>query len=115
MLNKDQKHPMQPIGWDGTTDNKFHKGGRVRFKRNAIISAVFDDMARWTRPDGGFDYNKLAVDIGMNADYKFERQDYEQLMQLIGYSVGGYCELSGVSEESKDAAWAIQESLEDIE
>lgn len=30
--------------------------------------------------------------------------DVEQFYQLIGYSVGGYCELSLVSDESADAA-----------
>ena len=78
---KDLKHPMQPIGWDET-------GEVVRFKKNKIV-----DMLLIT---GKFDLNDIAT---MNAGGMFNKDDYDQLMQLVGYSVSGYGELSTSPEE----------------
>lgn len=76
MNAKDQKHPMQPIGWDKT-------GKVIRFKENKIVRMLLNA--------GPFDLNTLS---GMNAQGMFDEGDYTQLMQLIGYSVSGYGELS---------------------
>lgn len=62
------------------------KHGAIRFKANKYV----DHLAHGK-------LNDLAL-----LDYP--QEDYEQLMQLIGYSLSGYCELSGVSEKSKDRA-----------
>lgn len=74
---------MQPIVID--------ESGRKRFKANAIIDYLWGA--------GAIDMNRLAR-------IPFPQDDREQFYQLIGYSIGGYCELSMVSDESKDAAEA---------
>ena len=75
---KDLKHPMQPIGFDGCS-NKHSPHGVIRFKPNAIVRFLLDA--------GPFDLNQISC---MN----FSDEDYTQLMQLIGYSVSGYGDLS---------------------
>lgn len=79
-------HPMQPLVKDDQ--------GVVRFKKNAIVQFLLDD--------GPNDMNRLAR-------IPFSKEDCEQFYQLIGYSVCGYCDLSTVSSESKDTAWAQTE------
>jgi hypothetical protein len=71
-------HPMQPLVKDDQ--------GIVRFKRNAIV----DFLAR-----------ERLNDL---ARMDFSAEDWEQLAQLIGYSVAGFSELSYVREELKDEA-----------
>jgi len=68
-------HPMQPIGYD---DRNI-----ARFKENGIVRFLLDN--------GPFSLNELSM---MLAKGKFSQEDYTQLMQLIGYSVSGYGELS---------------------
>lgn len=75
---------MQPIALD--------KNNTPRFKENKIVTFLLDN--------GPNDMNSLAR-------IPFENNDREQFAQLIGYSVGGYCELSYVSNESKDIAEAM--------
>jgi len=82
----ERKHPNQPIG--------FSEDGLLRFKENAIVSWLvgehgLNDIARREWPDG----------------------DYTQLMQLIGYSVGGYGSLSTSPPETVAAADAIADRL----
>jgi PHD/YefM family antitoxin component YafN of YafNO toxin-antitoxin module len=67
--------PMQPL-IDG------------RFKENKIVSYCLDNDVNM---------NKLAV-------MSFTQEDREQFYQLIGYSLGGYADLSQVSDESYDRA-----------
>ncbi len=71
------KHPMQPIEKD--------ENGVIRFKENKIVRYLLDA--------GPFDMNQLAM-------LPFSQEDREQFAQLIGYSVGGFGELSYVSQES---------------
>ena len=78
---KDLKHPMQPIGWDETEKV-------IRFKKNKIV--------RFLLNEGPFDLNQLSR---MNSDGMFDEGDYTHLMQLIGYSVSGYGELSTSPED----------------
>jgi len=76
MNTKDLKHPMQPIGWDET-------GEVIRFKKNKIVDFLLDV------------YKPGLNDIAMrNAMGEFGEGDYTQLMQLIGYSVSGFGNLS---------------------
>lgn len=70
-------HPMQPTYYD--------ENETVRFKHNAIVRFLLDA--------GPFDMNQLAA---MN----FSREDREQFAQLIGYSVGGFGELSYVRSKT---------------
>ena len=79
------KHPMQPI--------RKAEGGIIRFQSNAIIERLWRE--------GKLDLNAIACWKGISDD------DHMQLAQLLGYSVGGYCDLRYASEESKDAADAI--------
>ncbi len=78
------KHPIQPLYKTDT--------GTVRFKANAIVQHLLDH--------GGIDLNKLAC-------MKFSNEDRQQLAQLIGYSLGGYGELSYVDDDAYYAAEAM--------
>lgn len=74
------KHPMQPVE---------RYDSAIRFKRNPIVCLLLDD--------GKYDMNRLAL-------LNFDDADREQFAQLIGYSVGGFCDLSYVSDEASVAA-----------
>ena len=75
-------HPLQPLYMDG---------GVVRFKPNGIVRFLLDA--------GPFNMNTLAV-----AD--FSQEDREQFLQLIGYSLSGFAEISYVSNKTYKAAAA---------
>jgi hypothetical protein len=68
--------------------------GRIRFKANAIVRHLLTSAGKV-----GVDLNSIAMD-------DFSDDDRMQLAQLIGYSLGGYGELSYVSDESYNAAVA---------
>ena len=72
------KHPMQPLEKD--------RHGTIRFKRNAIV----DFLAK----------NKLNE----LAEMDFNNEDWEQLAQLIGYSLNGFSDLSYVNDETIETA-----------
>jgi len=76
-MNRQTKHPIQPIVID--------EHGAKRFKENKIVRYLLDN--------GGIDLNQLAA-------LPFEQNDCEQFAQLIGYSLGGFAELSYVSDET---------------
>jgi uncharacterized protein YceH (UPF0502 family) len=69
--------PTQPVYM---ADN-----GVTRFRANAIVNFVHD----WAR-DRGLGLNELAA-------MDFEDADRRQYMQLLGYSIAGYCELGFVT------------------
>lgn len=75
------RHPLQPITVDGD--------GVAWFKENAIVRYLLDH--------GGIGLNQLA-------ELSFSQEDREQFMQLIGYNVHGFHELSFVSDETALAA-----------
>jgi len=75
------KHPTQPLDLD--------EHGTLRFKANAIVRFLLDA--------GPFDMNQLAL-------MTFSQEDREQFAQLIGYSLGGFGELSYVSDETYQRA-----------
>lgn len=81
------KHPLQPIYKD--------THGVLRFKANAIVEYLLDH--------GGVDMNKLAC-------LDFTQEDREQFAQLIGYSLGGFSELSYVSDEAVNTAEKMAKS-----
>lgn len=70
-----KRQPMQPIVWA--------KDGCIRFRENKIVSALLD----FATPRG-MSLNEITV----RED--FSREDYNQLMQLLGYSVSGFGDLS---------------------
>lgn len=71
------EHPIQPVISD--------EHGSIRFKSNAIVRHLLDN--------GGIDLNQLER-------LDFPQCDREQFAQLIGYSLGGYSDLSYVSDET---------------
>lgn len=73
-------HPFQPVGMDGEV---------FRFKRNGIVADLLDGLI----PQ---DLNKVAALV---ARGRYTREDYSQLMQLVGYSVSGFGDLSLVPPE----------------
>lgn len=75
------KHPVQPLGEDGT--------GTIRFKENPIVTYLLQS--------GDTDMNKLAL-------MPFSNEDRQQFAQLIGYSLGGYRELSYVTDAAYETA-----------
>jgi len=85
MDTKDLKHPMQPIGWDET-------GKVIRFKANKIVQMLLDTHK--------LNLNDITL---MNAGGHFNEGDYDQLMQLIGYSVSGYGDLNSSPETIRKA------------
>lgn len=83
------KHPVQPVVMD---DHGVH-----RYKENAIVSYLLDKL-----PDG---LNTLAM---MNV---FSDEDFEQLAQLIGYSVSGANDLNFVSDRVAEVGLARSAKL----
>lgn len=81
-------HPMQPIELD--------RHGVARFKQNKIVTYLLDN--------GGIDLNHLAVQ-------DFSDEDRMQFAQLIGYSVGGFGDLSYASNEVVAEADAIVDTF----
>jgi len=75
-------HPIQPLEVD--------EHGVVRFKQNAIVRYLLDQ--------GGIDLNQIS-------GTPFSRQDRVQFAQLIGYSMGGFGDLSYVTQEDYEAAY----------
>ena len=73
-----EKQPMQPM---------FNDDGVVRFRENAVVRYLLDF--------GGIDLNKLT---SLRCCRRFNDADWCQFMQLIGYSLAGYHELSQVPD-----------------
>lgn len=80
-----KQHPIQPMELD--------ECGVLRFKRNGIVRLLLDD--------GKYDLNTLS---SMVQTGKLEKEDYVQLMQLIGYSWSGAGDLSCMPDEIIEAA-----------
>jgi hypothetical protein len=85
------EHPMQPV--ERAPD------GVIRFKGNAVVRFLVD----WAR-DRGMSLNELAA-------MDFPAADFEQLAQLIGYSVSGFGDLSYASPEAVAKADALAKPL----
>jgi hypothetical protein len=62
------EHPLQPTELD--------ERGILRFKENRLISLMLT----------AYDQNRLCARYGVESWF---RDDYDQLLQLIGYSVSG--------------------------
>lgn len=86
------KLPLQPLYTD--------EHGTLRFKENAIVRYLLDN--------GGIDMNDLAM-------LPFDNEEREQFATLIGYSLGGFAELSYVSDEAYATAEKMSEGINEIE
>ena len=73
------EHPQQPTYLDDS--------GVLRFRENKIIN--------WLWESGAIDLNKIAMRC-------FPEEDQRQFAQLLGYSVGGYNDLSYVEGHEVD-------------
>jgi len=80
--------PIQPIIND--------EQGRPRFVTNRIVETLLDS--------GELDMNALAV-------MDFTDEEREQFSQLIGYSLGGFGELSYVSDQAYTAAVLMSQGM----
>ena len=80
-MPKLKSHPVQPLVVD---EHKI-----VRFQENKIVRFLLDA--------GPFDLNQLAC-------MEFPSEDREQLAQLIGYSLGGFAQLSYVRYSTYERA-----------
>jgi hypothetical protein len=69
-----KNNSIQPLVWDDDI---------IRFKSNEIVRFLLDSYAPGL--------NSIRI-------MPFSRDDYQQLMQLIGYSVDGYSSLSCASQ-----------------
>lgn len=86
-------HPVQPIHM---------VRGVARFRQNSIVKHLLNSGA------GPFNLNDLARG---EAEGRWSPGDYTQFIQLIGYSVSGYAELSTSPPEIVEAAHAEVERL----
>lgn len=84
------KHPMQPV---------VDVDGVHRFKQNSLVRYLVD-----SHPDG-----LNALDL-----QHFSNEDWEQLAQLIGYSVSGFGGLSYASEDAVRDADLASERLRKV-
>jgi hypothetical protein len=84
-----ERLPIQPIYTD--------EQGISRFRENKIVRHLLDN--------GGIDLNEIAR-------LQFPNEDREQFAQLIGYSISGFGELSYVSDETFEAAFAMSKDSE---
>ncbi len=80
-------HPIQPIITD--------EHGTKRFKANKIVRYLLDA--------GGIDMNQLSM-------MPFDRDDREQFVQLIGYSISGFSDLSYVRDVTYETAVEMSEN-----
>lgn len=83
------EYPMQPILLDT---------GRPTFEHNPIVCALIEAY--------GIN-NVLALCNNENIEQKY----LDQLYQLWGYSVGGFCELYCASDEAKSRAESMVKKL----
>ena len=86
-MKKPRQNPIQPLYKD--------EAGTIRFKENLIVRDMLDLASKH-----GMSMNDIAV-----RGYTIE--DRQQFAQLIGYSLGGYGELSSYVT---DVAYAVAEA-----
>jgi len=79
------RHPIQPLAKD--------EHGTIRFKQNKIVKRLLA-----VATEHGMSLNDIAC-------MDFSNEDRQQLAQLIGYSLGGYAELTNyVDDDAYNAA-----------
>lgn len=85
------RHPIQPLSLD--------EHGVMRFKSNAIVEHLLGV---------GRDHNNGLNEL---SRMDFSKEDWQQLAQLIGYSLSGYGELNYVDDDAYGAAQLMSEGL----
>lgn len=86
------KNPIQPIVYDDR--------GVPRFKENKIVSDLLDFAS-----NRGFGLNEIACN-------GYSKDDQQQFAQLIGYSLGGYAELTSyVDDDAYNAAAKMADGM----
>ncbi len=90
-MAKKVEHPVQPI--------VRARDGVYRFKRNQIVRDLLDFSQQH-----GFGLNEIAA-------REYDRNDREQLAQLIGYSVSGAGDLSYMRRSLIAAADTVVERM----
>lgn len=88
----EKRHPIQPLVTD--------EHGRLRFKSNAIVRHLLDN--------GPFDMNTIAM-------LDVPQEDREQFVQLTGYSLSGFSELSYVTMDTYETAEAMANDTDERE
>jgi len=78
--------------------------GVHRFAENRIVRKLLT-LAQ----ERGYGLNEIAVE---RSEGKLDPAEVEQLTQLIGYSVSGFCTLSTSSAYAKRAAWEKSRQLQ---
>lgn len=89
MKDKKRKHPVQEVVID--------EEGRPRFVENRLVRHLAD----------AYGLNELTARFRDRTGE--HREDWEQLAQLIGYSVQGFGDLSYVSDETYNEAMRLGE------
>jgi hypothetical protein len=84
-----KRHPIQPL-----EDVK----GVTRFKENSIVRFLLDN--------GGYDMNSLCMK-------GFDKEDWIQFAQLIGYSLSGWGDLSYVDNDTYEVAHQMSNGLDE--
>jgi len=77
-------------------DQPMHADPEIRFRSNRIVRVLLE-RARAQN----FGLNEIMDMAGCGA---FSKDELRQLVQLLGYTLGGYLELSFVDDASKDRA-----------
>lgn len=85
------RHPMQPV--------VIAEDGVARFKQNKIVRDLLELASKH-----GMDLNTICM-------RGYDRDDYAQLMELIGYSVSGCGDLSSARKKHVREADKIAASL----
>lgn len=91
LARPERRHPVQGVWKDGVDV--------VRFKQNRIVVDLY--QAARAAPQA-LDMNRIVSDWPR----RYEREDLEQLAQLLGYSLSGMAVLEYVSDETLELAGA---------
>lgn len=90
-MTKPPSHPMQPLVWADDT---------IRFKENKLVSHLLAIAP--------IDLNMIEI---MAQSGMISREDSDQFLQLIGYSVSGYGDLSRVNKNIVRLADELAEAM----
>lgn len=82
--------PVQPLYWHIPNDLIDDHGPHLRFQQNTAVRMLVDHGQ-----NTGLDLQKIAGFVEIGA---ISQDDYDQLIQLMGYSYDGVCEMSRFKE-----------------
>ena len=90
-------HPMQPILLD--------QRGKARFRSNPLVEWILEE----NREGRVVDLNRIAKEGWRDL---WTDEDYAHFIQLLGYSISGFAEVGGVSDELYSRASRAADLLE---